>query len=73
MRITNLAGRLVLGGYLAVHGAQKLFGAFGGKGLDAAAEGFAKMGLHPAKPMATGTNRAMTRRNSGSRKLTKGL
>jgi putative oxidoreductase len=52
MRITNLAGRLVVGGYLATHGAQKLFGAFGGKGLDGAAASFAKMGLRPAKPMA---------------------
>ena len=30
----RLAGRVVLGSYLAVHGAQKLFGAFGGHGLD---------------------------------------
>ena len=28
-----LGSRLVLGAYLAVHGAQKLFGAFGGPGL----------------------------------------
>lgn len=35
MRNVALLGtRLVLGGYLAVHGAQKLFGAFGGHGLD---------------------------------------
>jgi hypothetical protein len=32
--------RLVLGSYLAVHGAQKLFGAFGGPGLAAAGTGF---------------------------------
>ncbi len=32
--VTLLGAGLVLGGYLAVHGAQKLFGAFGGPGLD---------------------------------------
>jgi putative oxidoreductase len=44
--------RVVFGVYLAVHGAQKLFGAFGGGGLDATAKGFAGMGMRPAKPMA---------------------
>ena len=32
--VALLTTRLVIGGYLAVHGAQKLFGAFGGGGLD---------------------------------------
>ncbi len=48
-----LGARLVLGGYLAVHGAQKLFGAFGGHGLDKTAEGFEKIGLTPGRQMAT--------------------
>lgn len=48
-----LTSRAVLGGYLAVHGAQKLFGAFGGHGLDATAAGFESMGLRPGKAMAT--------------------
>lgn len=47
-----LASRCVLGGYLAVHGAQKLFGSFGGRGLDATAAGFESMGLRPGKAMA---------------------
>lgn len=47
-----LLSRLVFGTYLAVHGAQKLFGAFGGAGLDGTTKGFANMGLRPAKPMA---------------------
>lgn len=47
-----LATRLVVGSYLAVHGAQKLFGAFGGNGLDKTAAGFERMGLRPGKPMA---------------------
>lgn len=33
---------------LAVHGSQKLFGAFGGKGLEGTAAGFARMGYEPA-------------------------
>jgi putative oxidoreductase len=45
-------GRVVLGGYLAVHGAQKLFGSFGGRGLDATAAGFERLGLTPAREMA---------------------
>ena len=48
-----LAGRVVLGGYLAVHGAQKLFGAFGGAGLDKTGAGFDRLGLKPGKAMAT--------------------
>jgi putative oxidoreductase len=48
-----LLTRTVFGGYLAVHGAQKLFGAFGGPGLDATAAGFESMGMKPGKAMAT--------------------
>jgi putative oxidoreductase len=48
-----LALRLAVGGYLAVHGAQKLLGAFNGPGLDQAAAGFEQMGLAPGKPLAT--------------------
>lgn len=50
--IPLLAARTVLGGYLAAHGAQKLFGSFGGRGLDATAKGFESMGLRPGKAMA---------------------
>jgi putative oxidoreductase len=53
MRDVMLLGtRLVLGSYLAVHGAQKLFGAFGGPGLERAGAGFDRIGLSPGKPMA---------------------
>jgi putative oxidoreductase len=53
MRNAALLGtRLVVGSYLAVHGAQKLFGAFGGSGLDQAGAGFERMGLRPGRPMA---------------------
>ena len=47
-----LGARLVLGGYLAVHGSQKLFGWFGGRGLDGTAAGFERIGLRPGKAMA---------------------
>jgi putative oxidoreductase len=47
-----LGGRLVLGGYLAAHGAQKLFGAFDGPGLGPVSKGFEHIGLRPGKVMA---------------------
>lgn len=48
-----LGGRLVLGGYLAAHGAQKLFGSFGGPGLGPVAGAFERIGLRPGRAMAT--------------------
>jgi putative oxidoreductase len=47
-----LAGRTVLGSYLAAHGAQKLFGAFGGGGIQTTAAGFHRIGLRPGRAMA---------------------
>jgi putative oxidoreductase len=53
MRDTGLLGlRLTLGGYLAAHGAQKLFGALEGPGLDTTATHFHHLGLQPGKAMA---------------------
>jgi putative oxidoreductase len=46
-----LGSRIVLGGYLAAHGAQKLFGVLEGPGLEKAAAGFEHLGLTPGKPM----------------------
>jgi putative oxidoreductase len=45
--------RVIFGSYLAVHGAQKLFGSFGGHGLDATSAGFESLGLKPGRLMAT--------------------
>lgn len=45
--IAVLASRTVLGAYLAAHGAQKLFGAFDGRGIQATAAGFERIGLRP--------------------------
>ena len=44
--------RLTTGGLLAGHGAQKLFGSFGGPGLEAAAGWLESLGLRPGKPWA---------------------
>ncbi len=44
--------RLVLGALLAGHGAQKLFGSFGGHGLEGTGGFFASIGFRPGKPMA---------------------
>jgi len=41
--------RLVAGLLFSGHGAQKLFGAFGGAGLEATASGFEKGGLRPGR------------------------
>lgn len=50
--IALLIGRTVLGGYLAAHGAQKLFGSFGGPGIETTAAGFDQVGLRPGKVTA---------------------
>ncbi|GGJ70954.1 DoxX family protein [Streptomyces brasiliensis] len=44
--------RLTFGLLMAGHGAQKLFGLFGGKGLAATGNGFAALGYHPGKIFA---------------------
>lgn len=44
--------RITAGLLLVPHGAQKLFGAFGGGGLTATAASFAKIGFEPGLPVA---------------------
>src|ERR1700677_1153786 len=51
--LTLLGSRVVLGGYLAAHGAQKLFGAFGGHGIEPTAAAFDRIGLRPGRVTAT--------------------
>jgi putative oxidoreductase len=48
-----LISRVIFGSYLAAHGAQKLFGSFGGYGLEATSAAFGGMGLKPGKVSAT--------------------
>jgi putative oxidoreductase len=53
--MVNLAAlllRLVLGGFLAGHGAQKLFGWFNGPGLEGTAGFMEMLGLKPGRPWA---------------------
>ena len=52
IRTVSTLARSVVGGYLAVHGAQKLFGAFGGYGLDGTGGFFQSIGLTPGREMA---------------------
>jgi putative oxidoreductase len=47
-----LAMRLVLGVYMAAHGAQKLFGWFGGYGLAGTSGFFEQIGFRPARAFA---------------------
>jgi putative oxidoreductase len=44
--------RLALGGIFVGHGAQKLFGLWGGGGIDGTSAFFAQLGLSPAMPLA---------------------
>jgi len=53
--VRNLAAlvlRLVLGGLMTGHGAQKLFGWWGGYGLDGTSAWLESMGLRPGRPWA---------------------
>ena len=59
MDIGRTALRLVIGPLFVGHGTQKLFGWFGGQGLDATAGFFeSKLGLKPGKRHATGAGAA---------------
>ena len=60
MKIGRLLLRLAVGGSFVGHGTQKLFGWFGGNGLDATAQGFEQLGLRPGKAnaIAAGTAEA---------------
>jgi putative oxidoreductase len=49
MKIGRLLLRLSVGGFFLGHGTQKLFGWFGGNGLQATAESFEQLGLRPGK------------------------
>lgn len=52
MKIGRLILRTVVGGYFVGHGTQKLFGWFGGHGLDATGQFFENLGLRPGKQNA---------------------
>jgi putative oxidoreductase len=52
MQIGRLLLRATVGGFFVGHGTQKLFGWFGGNGLEATAQGFEQLGLRPGRPNA---------------------
>jgi putative oxidoreductase len=49
MKLGRLILRLAVGGFFVGHGTQKLFGWFGGYGLEATGQFFEKLGLRPGK------------------------
>ena len=49
MKLGRLLLREALGAVFISHGAQKLFGWFGGHGLEATAQGFESMGMRPGR------------------------
>jgi putative oxidoreductase len=49
MRIGRLILRVAVGGLFFGHGTQKLFGWFGGNGLDSTAQSFEALGLRPGR------------------------
>jgi putative oxidoreductase len=53
MKLGRLLLRLVVGGFFIGHGTQKLFGWFGGSGLQGTAEGFEQLGLKPGRVHAS--------------------
>src|SRR5438270_2578993 len=60
MKIARLLLRLIVGGLFVGHGTQKLFGWFGGPGLDTAAQGFDSMGMRPGRHHALAASAAET-------------
>jgi putative oxidoreductase len=55
MALGRFLVRVLIGLLFVGHGTQKLFGWFGGGGLDETAGGFESMGLKPGRPMAAAT------------------
>jgi putative oxidoreductase len=53
MKLGRLFLRAIIGGIFISHGAQKLFGWFGGHGIEATSQGFERMGMRPGRVHAT--------------------
>ncbi len=60
MKIARALLRVIVGGLFIGHGTQKLFGWFGGPGLDATAQGFESLGMRPGKANAIAAGAAET-------------
>ena len=55
MTVARFVLRLCVGGFFVGHGTQKLFGWFGGPGLEATGEGFERLGLRPGRVNVQGS------------------
>jgi putative oxidoreductase len=53
MKLGRFAARTIVGGLFIGHGTQKLFGWFGGGGMETTAAGFESIGLRPGRRNAT--------------------
>src|ERR1700745_2677087 len=64
MKIARLLLRLLIGALFVGHGTQKLFGWFGGHGLEGTSHLFEQIGYSPGRPMAYlgGADRSRRRR-----------
>src|SRR4051812_50005272 len=60
MTLGRLIARVAVGGLFAGHGAQKLFGWFGGSGVEGTAQTMHKLELRPAKQHALAAGAAQT-------------
>jgi putative oxidoreductase len=60
MKIARLLFRLIVGGLFVGHGTQKLFGWFGGPGLERMAQGLDSMGMRPGRHHARAAAAAET-------------
>jgi putative oxidoreductase len=56
--LSLLAARLTLGGTIAAHGAQKMFGAFGGPGIEGASQFMSSLGFEPGEKYARASSAA---------------
>ncbi len=70
MKIGRLLLRLVIGGFFIGHGTQKLFGWFGGHGIEGTGQFFEGLGLRPGRHHATAAGAAEA---GGGALLTLGL
>ena len=67
MSIGRLLLRLVVGGFFIGHGTQKLFGWFGGHGLEGTGQFFEQLGMRPGRrnALASGVAVQVTQLNNG--------
>jgi putative oxidoreductase len=60
MNVGRLLARIAIGGFFAGHGTQKLFGWWGGPGIENASQTMGKLDLHPPKRNAVAAATAET-------------